>query len=372
MEFPGTMAVFQETVITMSNKCICSSSGYCEYLRQTVGSSLLKACQGWPSELRDKIRSQNISCEQHPEQVFTKLPSVVFNRYITIEMLAGICKFQLLPKLPAREIGGIIGIPRSGMIVASILASFIHVPLYYFNENDLFVLQSGSTFGGRRMSAFNNQRKKMLVIDDWVWKGNEIRRAKKMLSKHSGSPTSLMPTDFIFASIFVDECVEDEVDFYVELLDHKYPYCEWNFFTDASMPTKIFDLDGLLCPDAPANILDNESEYRDFISNAPPFVEHFPKKIPCQAILTGRSEKYRDVTEDWLKSHGVLYRDLIMYPENKPLPKKYDFSDYKSKIYSASDATLLVESNCLQAQLIYNKTKKPTLCLPEGRIFRDG
>lgn len=33
-------------------------------------------------------------------------------------------------------------------------------------------------------------------------------------------------------------------------------------------------------------------------------------------IITGRREKYREVTTDWLDTHGILYKELVMIPDD--------------------------------------------------------
>jgi len=41
-------------------------------------------------------------------------------------------------------------------------------------------------------------------------------------------------------------------------------------------------------------------------------------------ICTGRPEKYRDVTEQWLKSYGVFYKELMMRPDDRRHDPDYE------------------------------------------------
>tara|TARA_R110002020_G_scaffold55309_2_gene153612 strand:- start:30616 stop:31545 length:930 start_codon:yes stop_codon:yes gene_type:complete len=301
--------------------------------------------------LRDK--AGNISCRYYEAS---------FDRYITTHELLELCKENLIPQLYGVDLIGVAGIPRSGMLVASMVALLLRLPLYYIDEEQgPLILNSASTFGGRRMAHFKEGQGKILIVDDWVWKGNEMRRIKNILKS--------FPPNFLFAGIFVDKSSTDLVDFSVHVVDKQVPYCEWSIF-EKHIPGVILDLDGLLCKDAPYQILDDEDKYREFISEVPPIMHQIPRNGSCHTVLTGRSNKYRKETEVWLMENGVNYRNLVMYPEDIDIPKNYDFSSWKAEYFLESNAILLIESNCIQAQLIFNKSGKPTLCLPKGRMFK--
>lgn len=346
------------------SKCICSSTGYCELLKQKVGPSLLRSCKKWTEDLREKVANTSPTpLRATSESISARYHGAPFNRYVTIHDLLELCKTNLLPQLDGTNLLGVAGIPRSGMLVASMISVLLHIPLYYIDEErGPLILNSASPFGGRRMMNFKEGEGEVLVVDDWVWTGNEMRKTKKALER-------LKSPKFLFAGIFVDKSSTHLVDFFVNIVDKEVPYCEWNFF-DKHISGAILDLDGLLCEDAPYQILDDEDKYREFVSSAPPILHHIPKSGRCHTILTGRSNRYRKETERWLANQGIIYRWLVMYPDGSDPPKNYDFSSWKAEYYSESNATLLVESNCIQAQLISNKSGKSTLCLPEGRMFR--
>ncbi len=45
-------------------------------------------------------------------------------------------------------------------------------------------------------------------------------------------------------------------------------------------------------------------------------------------IITGREEKYRYATMDWLKMYGIPYRELIMFPKGFYTSNGYGMSKY--------------------------------------------
>jgi hypothetical protein len=46
-------------------------------------------------------------------------------------------------------------------------------------------------------------------------------------------------------------------------------------------------------------------------------------------VLTARSESGREVTEKWLETHGIIYNEIILKPEDEAIAgvKDYDFKE---------------------------------------------
>ena len=284
--------------------------------------------------------------------------------FIKTEELVRLCCDNLIPQLLNYKIEGVVGIPRSGMIVASVVSNILHVPLYSIEEGGLVLLSGRSRWGGWRMTNFKEGKGKLVVIDDTVWQGAEMKRVKRILNnKHPEK-------SFIFSAIYVPEDEMRHVDFYSKVFERsEVPYLEWNFMSNVNIQKTILDLDGLICKDAPFSVLNNSNEYIKFIEEGIP-TSYFPHRLPCHCILTGRSEKYRKITEKWLSKYGVLYKELHMHPNvTGEILSLSELCEYKANFFSSCDAKLLVESNCGIAECINEKTGKPTLCLPEGKVF---
>lgn len=45
-------------------------------------------------------------------------------------------------------------------------------------------------------------------------------------------------------------------------------------------------------------------------------------------VITGRQERFRDVTEDWLDIYGIPYKDLTLFPNNFYMTHGYDIPKY--------------------------------------------
>ena len=70
------------------------------------------------------------------------------------------------------------------------------------------------------------------------------------------------------------------------------------------------DFDGVLCRDPTEEENDDGDKYRYFIANVEPI---FKPSVEIGWIVTSRLEKYRDLTENWLKKKvKIVFLQLII------------------------------------------------------------
>lgn len=251
-------------------------------------------------------------------------------------------------KIP-HDIDIIVGIPRSGLLFANVLALYMHKPL-----TDLDSFMDGRIYSaGERGKSFNLSKiKKVLVVDDTVSSGNALRKAKQKLSHIKED------FEFSFACAYISEESKHMVDYYIEILPLPRAF-EWNLFNHEIINESCFDIDGVLCLDPPVD--DDGTLYKSYISNAIPFI--IPK-TEINTIVTCRLEKYRPETENWLKSKGIRYKNLVMLPfKNKEERLKWGkHAEYKAEVYAKSGCVLFVESSLAQAKIISDLTGKLVFC----------
>ena len=130
----------------------------------------------------------------------------------------------------------------------------------------------------------------------------------------------------------------------------------------------MLDFDGILSPNVPYDVCVDEERYIEYIKNVKPFPHRIPKTY-CKGIVTARLEKYRDITEWWLKKHGVNYGFLKMYPTEDEAKRDNNHveeaSTFKAKIFSQSDAKFFIESEIAEAVRIRKKSGKLVICPEE-------
>ena len=128
-------------------KCACDQHGYCEFYRQemTYNPPNWQWCQSATEEERKRYK---IDCDKKHE----RRQSYLAGEYVKTSRMIEDCKNLLLPQVYGLNLKGILGVPRSGMLPASMLAMWLNLPLYYLDENDNLKILTGATeFGGVRM-----------------------------------------------------------------------------------------------------------------------------------------------------------------------------------------------------------------------------
>ena len=252
----------------------------------------------------------------------------------------------LIHKLPT-DIGTVYGVPRSGMLPASIIATLI--------GSNLGML-TGPSFAGERKSKFIKKKgDKVLLVDDSVYTGSAISNAKQMLGM-----------DCLTCTIYVSPQSTSIIDYYCLELPGPRMF-EWNFTGIKSTESYMFDMDGVICKDPTAFDDDGPNYRNDIINLKPLYIPH----VKIHSICTNRIERWRPETEDWLTRHGVHYGELIMQPFDTAVERRQKShpGEYKAYHYSKSNASLFVESHDWQAGTIANKSNKPVLSIESMKLF---
>ena len=273
--------------------------------------------------------------------------------YITYsDLVRDVEKLALsIPWETVRRIRAVVGIPRSGLLPATMLAQHWNVPLADYDGRLLS--------GERAMSWSSGCGDTLLLVDDAIYRGTAMDRA-----------AALIPADHqLLRAAVYSHPDSPPIDFIGRVVPARR-YFSWNLFGHADAATFAFDLDGVLCLDPPVRD-DDGPEYEQALVNAVPW------KLPSVkvgAIITMRLGKWRAITEEWLSRHGVQYRDLVMCPcgSAKERRVKYGITGYgKWKGERAVDRglSLFVESDDAQAVEIHLSTGMMVICPTTGRYW---
>lgn len=255
-----------------------------------------------------------------------------------------------LHQLP-RDIDLIVGVPRSGMLPANLMALYMNIP---YTDIDSFI--NGHIYKSGERSQFFNASivKEVLVVDDSIASGNAMRKVKEKLSSLEGK------FNFRYAVVYGLNSKAKNVDYCLENVPTPR-YFQWNIFNHTSLEKACFDIDGVLCVDPKDEENDDGVKYIEFLLNAAPLYIPGGK---IGALVTSRLEKYRSETEAWLERNKVKYDELIMLdlPDMKARQKANNHASHKAEIYKSSKYNLFIESNLNQANDINRITKKPVFC----------
>ena len=261
------------------------------------------------------------------------------------------------------DVDMIVGIPRSGMIPALMLAELMNKRCA---DLDAFIDGREMSVGRRGGLMRRGTPGKVLIIDDSVASGNALLKVKERLQSMEGYT-------FLYACVYaesaeaigmVDICFEN-----IWQSGEKLYRKEWNILHLFPHLAKsgMWDIDSLLCKEPPN---DKETEaYEAYLAEAVPMV--IPP-TPVGAIVTYRLEKYREQTEGWLERCGVAFKELVMFDAPDRLSRRALSSPgkYKAAVYKAARwAMLFVESDPHQAEMIHSITRKPVYCYETGKMY---
>jgi uncharacterized HAD superfamily protein/hypoxanthine phosphoribosyltransferase len=265
-----------------------------------------------------------------------------------------------LHKMP-EDVDLIVGVPRSGLMAASILALELNLP---FTHLDGFVagevFQCGRTRSPRYPVRSVSDSKHALLLDDSILSGGSLAKAKEQLlqSRGSGKLTT--------AAVFAAPSAKHMVDFYFEICPVPRIF-SWNCMHSPVLATCCVDIDGVLCRDPSTEENDDGPRYLEFLRSTEPL------RLPSYEVgwlVTSRLERYRSETEAWLERRNVKYRNLVMLENYTAEERRRSgiHSTFKASVYSSADAHLFIESDAAQANRIAQLSGKQVLCVETQQL----
>lgn len=305
-----------------------------------------KKRQKWLNRIHAWLRGDPLPQGPKPE------PPPSRRAYISTQQLVT-DTLALAAKLPP-DLAAIVGVPRSGLLPASLLALHLHLPLFVLTTEGIHNPGHGWRLGSPPAGG------PLLVVDDNQVTGRSITSARKLIARFAADRRVL------FAVLYrPGNLAQWRPDFVGRELVPPL-YLEWNLFNSIHTPSMACDFDGILC--------------HDQASGGPVGKQFYlPKRCELPMIITGRPEGSRGNTMAWLQEHGVKVRELKMWPPDLPWKPDREIevgghqvqhvSAIKAHHYRESACSLYVESDPRQAREISLLAGKPVLCPAAGRVF---
>lgn len=280
--------------------------------------------------------------------------------FITFDILNQLI-VQNLSRIP-HDIDVVVGVPRSGLIVANMIACYLNKPLTDVSgviAGKLF--EAGSSKNKSDWVRDFSTVKKILVVEDSAASGASINQVKKRLS--------LVNVEKIYLAAIVEPRAINTVDLFFAVVPQPRMF-EWNYMHHDYLRYCCLDFDGVLCADPTPEQNDDSENYRQFILNATP---KFIPSRPIGWIVTSRLEKYVEETQFWLSKHNIICGALVMLNLESAEQRRAlgVHAKFKAQVYSAiKEAVLFIESDPRQAQEIARLTRKEVLCVENSMIYR--
>lgn len=268
---------------------------------------------------------------------------------------------ELIQYVPS-DCKGIVGVSRSGLLAATIIATTLNLPLWELSGiHGLRPLGSGS-----RTNGLTRPSGPLFVVDDSAYSGLAARNARKAMKGQNA----------IFAVVYTRPEVAHNVDYYARQLPSPHLF-EWNLFNNgivhgnASDPRLRggigFDMDGVICEECSVNDQDHEA-YRKWILNARP--RSIPRLTDIPMLATARIPSYEKETRAWLSRWNIRPQKLALYPAAVNDRSYQQVADHKAKAVKEAGVSIFVESSEVQARLISKQAQIPVICTDTGEVYR--
>ena len=263
------------------------------------------------------------------------------------------------------DFDAVCGVPRSGLIPAAYIALKRNIRLVELGQllanpevaiNEAYI--RGNNPLVRHNIPFGN---KLLIVDD-------SSSANSVTFTELQRQLQNTQLQISYGAVYRASQLS-KVDFFYKEIQQPRLF-EWNMWRNRKIENVFCDMDGVLCEDwtGPPETK-NDAKFTEHVTNAKPL---YLPAWPVRAIVTSRIEKYRSLTEAWLKKHNVSYKKLLMHPAATPEARRLanDHADRKAAAYRDDEGALLfIESDKKQAVKIYSLTRRPVLCTDDMTLI---
>lgn len=265
---------------------------------------------------------------------------------------------RIIPQLPD-DIGLVVGIPRSGLTVALMVAQRLKRPAtsvdWPVSYNVAFSHKLRLREGGNRI----------LLVDDSSRTGTSLNKARRTLAENL--ETKDVPVSTLV--MYVTKPLYSRVDYCARVIGTPRAF-QWNVLNHSILRKSCVDIDGVLCRDPVKEEYANPAKMLEFVRTVKPMATPDYK---IKALVTWRPASLKTETVKWLRKHGIRYDKIYFRPG--PYADKIGVANvikgrWKANVYQKEKAWLFIESNNNLAQHIHRYAKKPVLTTDMWRLYK--
>lgn len=252
------------------------------------------------------------------------------------------------------EIGFVIGIPRSGLIPAAMLALFKNAKLGTIYDNTAIFIS-----GGDRDTKTKTRR--LLFLDDSVDSGTTMNKIAETVST-----LKTIGYEVERACMYVSEEGKSFVNHYFKVLEGQRVF-EWNLFHHKILENSCVDIDGVICREIQGDEIDDEGDkfkYRRFIRTAERIIR---PRYTIHSLVSARTEEWRTDTSIWLVNNGIGFENLILPTERYHSDEEK--AKFKADYYEKSGTELFIESSDDIARMINEFTGRPVIATDTMKLY---
>ena len=255
----------------------------------------------------------------------------------------------------------IVGIPRSGLLVANMIALYMNRAM---TDVDGLIRGRYLNAGPRLNRALADGRPlDVLVVDDSLWSGTQMAETRRRIA------AARLSHRIRYAVVYIAPGTADRVDFHYEVVPVPRVF-EWNLMHHPFLEEGCLDIGVLfgtqsvlersIAPGALANAL----------SGLAP--EFYPDR--CVGwLVSDLSTAHRPALEAWLARHEIMYRALVLRgdPMDATAPGAGGAA-FMADVYSHTRAWIFIASRAAYAAEIARRAFRPVFCYERHRMFFPG
>lgn len=266
----------------------------------------------------------------------------------------------LLASALPHDIDGVVGVARSGLMAASLIAARLHLPLWTVTRSEGIVWPGGGFRMGADGEPIPNH---VVLIDDTIATGREMRALPDAVRERW--PGIKLTRAVVYAA-------PDKMGL-VDYCARSYPgphYLAWNWQNAGHGERCGYDFDGILCRDFTSDECLENGRYKERMGKIESL--YLPRRSTIPLIVTARHQAFETETKAWIERHGLKVDRLVMRDWGEPSADIGDIEKiiaFKAEAYADSDCTLFAESDSVQAEAIAKASRKPVLCPQAGKVF---
>jgi orotate phosphoribosyltransferase len=256
------------------------------------------------------------------------------------------------------DIDLVVGIPRSGMLPATLIATHLQLP---FTDIDSY--NSGRWYVRHKKLTVPQDRPqtsaRVLLVDDSINTGHAMRSAVSTLEKNNDTVIRFA----VYGSI---KTASTDIDFVCESCALPRAF-QWNIWKHQRAQHWATDMDGVLCRDPTKKENDRGARLEHFYHSVS---AKYRFSKPIKYVITSRLDRYREITARWLDINGIKYDQLIMKPDHVARGNDHHATFKASVINELRDIELYIESDPAQARIISTLTGIPVWCTDNQTLYQ--
>jgi orotate phosphoribosyltransferase len=260
-----------------------------------------------------------------------------------------------------RSLDLIVGIPRSGLLVANMIALYMHRPV-----GDVEGLLSGRQFdSGPRLDrpAAEGRPLDILVVDDSLWSGAQMAEARRRIEAAG------LPHRIRYGAVYIAPGSADMVDFHHEVVPVPRLF-EWNLMHHPFIEEGCLDIGVLLgTQGTPAPTIEPKALAKVLSNTVPAF--RTDRRIGW--LIADMPAACRPLLESWLVRHDVAYRTLVLRGEPPETGARHSScAAFMTHMYERTGAWVFIVGRPSLAARVARRALRPVFCHDQNRMFFPG